>query len=60
VDDKKVAEEVFLAAECGKVMEDGGYKAPTSSPYAKYSIMEREFDPAQPEAYLQSFAIKRV
>lgn len=60
VDYKKIAEEVFLSAECGKIMEEGGYQAPTTSPYPKHTIMGREFDPAQPEAYLQNFVIKRV
>ena len=60
VDYKKIAEEVFLSAECGKVMEAEGYKPPATSPYAGATIMGKEFDPAQPEAYLQSFAIKRV
>ncbi len=59
IDYKKVAEEVYLATDAQKVMADMGIPAPTVT-YAKYSIMGKEFDPAQPEAYAKSFAITRV
>jgi nitrate/nitrite transport system substrate-binding protein len=55
---KKVADEVFLAAECSEIMAEQGAKAPASG-YAKHVIMGKEFDPAQPEKYLESFPIKR-
>ncbi|MEI6413675.1 MAG: CmpA/NrtA family ABC transporter substrate-binding protein [Pseudomonadota bacterium] len=57
VDYKKIAEEVFLAADCGRMMKDLGYPVPSGT-YKKHVIMGKEFDPAQPDQYLQSFAIK--
>lgn len=58
VDYKKIAEEVFLAADCGKIMKQQGYEAPTTT-YTKHVIMGKEFDPSKPEDYLNTFAIKR-
>jgi len=58
VDYKKIAEEVFLAADCARVMRDEGFTAPESV-YKKHVILGKEFDPADPEGYLASFAIKR-
>jgi nitrate/nitrite transport system substrate-binding protein len=59
VDYKKVAEDVYAATECGKVMKELGY-APPENTYRKYVIMGKEFDPAAPEAYVQGFAIKKI
>lgn len=59
VDYKKVAEEVYLAADCAKVMKDLGYAVPETT-YESYTIMGKSFDPAQPEAYVESFDIKRA
>ncbi len=60
---KKLAEEVYLATDAQKLMAemklDGPYGKPPSTTYAKYTIMGKEFDPAKPEAYVNSFAIKR-
>jgi nitrate/nitrite transport system substrate-binding protein len=53
-----IAEEVFLATDCAKVMADLGHKAPTET-HKKHVIMSREFDPNKPEDYLNSFAIRR-
>ncbi|MEJ5359816.1 MAG: CmpA/NrtA family ABC transporter substrate-binding protein [Desulfobacterales bacterium] len=58
VDYKTIAERVFLASECKKVMEELGHRAPQTT-YARHTIMGREFDPADPEGYLKSFAIRR-
>jgi nitrate/nitrite transport system substrate-binding protein len=64
VDYKKIAEEVYLATDAQKLMAEmklnGPYATPPRVTYAKYSIMGKEFDPAQPEAYAKSFAITRV
>lgn len=57
VDYKKIAEEVFLAADCGRMMKELGYPVPSGT-YKKHVIMGKEFDPATPDQYLQSFAIK--
>lgn len=58
VDYGKIAEQVFLAAECKDVMTKQGYKAPEAT-YTKHVIMAKEFDPTRPEEYLKSFAIRR-
>ncbi|MAZ19292.1 MAG: nitrate ABC transporter substrate-binding protein [Ahrensia sp.] len=59
VDYKTVAEQVYLAADCAKIMQDLGYEAPDVT-YESYTIMGKTFDPAEPEAYVDSFAIKRA
>jgi nitrate/nitrite transport system substrate-binding protein len=59
VDYKGVAEQVYLAADCRKVMEDLGYTAPAES-YKSHMIMGKTFDPAEPAAYVDSFAIKKA
>jgi nitrate/nitrite transport system substrate-binding protein len=56
VDYKAVAEQVYLAADAKKVMEDLGYEAPDIT-YKSHTIMGKTFDPAEPEAYVASFAI---
>lgn len=58
VDYKKIAEQVYLTADCGKIMKDLGMPVPTET-YKSYQIMGKTFDPSQPEAYVNSFAIKR-
>lgn len=57
IDYQKIAEEVYLAADTGKIMKDLGYSAPDST-YKKYVIMGKEFDYTKPEEYASSFAIK--
>lgn len=59
VDYKAIAEQVYLAADCGRLMRELGYPAPEAT-YAKHVIMGKEFDPAQPDEYLRSFAIARA
>lgn len=59
VDYKGIAEEVYLAADCGKLMKDLGYEPPNTT-YAKYTIMGKEFDYNKPDAYAKSFAITRA
>ncbi len=58
VDYKKVAEQIFLATDARKRMKDMGLDAPAQN-YRQHTIMGKVFDPAQPEAYLKSFAIRR-
>jgi nitrate/nitrite transport system substrate-binding protein len=53
-----VAEHVFLAADAAKTMRDMGLVVPESS-YRSVQIMGKTFNPAEPQAYLDSFAIKR-
>jgi nitrate/nitrite transport system substrate-binding protein len=58
VDYKKIAEEVYLASDAGQMMKELGYPVPDHT-YESYTIMGKDFDPAKPEEYVQSFAIKR-
>ncbi|MFT4174039.1 MAG: CmpA/NrtA family ABC transporter substrate-binding protein [Rhodocyclaceae bacterium] len=56
---REIAERVFLATEARTRMAEVGLQAPRDS-YAKVKVMGKEFDPAKPDAYLASFAIKRA
>ncbi|MEP3275511.1 MAG: CmpA/NrtA family ABC transporter substrate-binding protein [Stappiaceae bacterium] len=58
VDYKGIAEQVYLAADAGKIMKDLGIEPPSET-YKSYTIMGKTFDPDKPEEYVQSFAIKR-
>jgi len=59
VDYKGVAEQVYLTADCAKIMTDLGLTPPDKT-YENYTIMGKTFDPNEPEAYAKSFAITRV
>ena len=59
VDYQKIAEEVYLAADAGKVMKELGYEPPSKT-YENYTIMGKTFDYTQPEAYVKSFKIGRT
>jgi len=59
VDYRKIAEDVYLASDAGKMMKELGYPVPDHT-YESYEIMGKSFDPAEPEAYVASFAIKRT
>jgi nitrate/nitrite transport system substrate-binding protein len=56
---EKVAREVFLATDAAKLMKEVGL-APPAATSKKFTVMKKEFDPAKPDAYLASFAIKRT
>ncbi len=58
VDYQGLAEQVYLATDAAAVMRDMGMTPPTDS-YASYEIMGKTFDPMEPQAYVDSFAIKR-
>ena len=58
VDYKKISEEVYLAADAGRMMKELGYDAPDKT-YENYTIMGKTFDVNKPEEYINSFAIKR-
>src|SRR6266853_2741627 len=58
IDYKAVAEQVFLATDAAKIMREMGLAVPETS-YRTVQVMGKAFDPAQPQAYLDSFAIKR-
>ncbi|PWC38947.1 CmpA/NrtA family ABC transporter substrate-binding protein [Azospirillum sp. TSO22-1] len=59
IDYRKVAEEVFLATDAARLMEENGLTPPERT-YKPFSIMGKEFDPAKPDEYLAGFAIRRV
>ena len=59
VDYKAVAEQVYLATDTAKLMKEVGLAPPTTSSKS-FKVMGKEFDPAKPDDYLKSFAIKRV
>lgn len=59
VDYKAIAEQVYLAADCAAVMKQLGLEPPTTT-YQNYTIMGKTFDPDKPDAYVDSFAIKRT
>jgi nitrate/nitrite transport system substrate-binding protein len=59
LDYKKVAEQVYLAADCGKLMKELGY-APPGKAYQTYKIMGKTFDPEKPAQYVESFAIRKA
>jgi len=54
----QVARQVFLATDAARFMGELGAKAPgDASP--RFKVLGKEFDPADPEGYLGSFAIRR-
>jgi nitrate/nitrite transport system substrate-binding protein len=55
---KQIAEQVYLAGDTAKIMQELGYEPPNKT-YANYTIMGKEFDYTKPEAYVKSFAIRR-
>jgi nitrate/nitrite transport system substrate-binding protein len=59
VDYDKVAKEVFLATDATRLMKEVGLTPPAATS-KKFVVMKKEFDPAKPEQYLKSFAIKRT
>jgi nitrate/nitrite transport system substrate-binding protein len=56
---KDIAEQVFLLTDARKRMAELGQKAPDNG-YRKFKVMGKEFDPMQPGAYVDSFAIRRT
>jgi nitrate/nitrite transport system substrate-binding protein len=54
-----VAQQVLLASGAARVMRDLGQTPPEASTKT-FVVMGKTFDPAAPEAYLQSFAIRRA
>jgi len=58
VDYAGIANQVFLATDAAKVMTEMGLAAPKTTTKT-FSVMGKLFDPAKPEEYVASFAIKR-
>jgi nitrate/nitrite transport system substrate-binding protein len=59
VDYAKIAREVYLATDAARLMKEVGMTPPAATT-KKFAVMGKEFDPAKPDAYLASFAIKRT
>ena len=58
VDYAAVAKQVFLATDTAKLMKEAGLTPPASTSKS-FVVMGKTFDPAKPEEYVKSFAIKR-
>ena len=58
-DYKAVSEQVYLAAECDKLIEELGYEK-RGATYKKHFIMGKEFDPTKTEEYVKSFPINNL
>ena len=59
VDYQKVAKQVFLATDASRLMKEVGLTPPEATSKT-FSVMGKTFDPAKPEEYIASFAIKRT
>jgi nitrate/nitrite transport system substrate-binding protein len=59
VDYRSVAEQVYLAADCGKIMKELGY-TPPSETYRQHVIMGKPFEVERAREYLDGFPIKRI
>ena len=56
---KAISEQVYLATDAQAVMKEMG-QTPPDITYKSHTIMGKTFDPAEPESYIDSFAIKRT
>lgn len=59
VDYAGVARQVYLATDAARLMKEAGLTPPAATTKS-FSVMGKAFDPARPEEYLASFAIKRA
>ena len=59
VDYAGVAKQVFLATDTTKLMKEVGLTPPAATSKS-FVVMGKTFDPAKPEDYVNSFAIKRA
>lgn len=57
---RQIAERVFLLTDARRHMKDLKQPVTDGPGYRKHTIMGKEFDPAKPEDYLRSFAIRRT
>ena len=58
VDYRAVAQQVFLATDTAKLMKEVGLSPPATTSKT-FVVMGKTFDPAKPDEYVKSFAIKR-
>src|SRR3954467_6458370 len=59
VDYKGVAQQVFLATDTARLMQEAGLTPPAERSKS-FVVMGKTFDPGKPEDYIKSFAIKRM
>jgi nitrate/nitrite transport system substrate-binding protein len=59
LDYKKIAEQVYLAAECDKISRELGYPSHAQT-YTTHTILGKVFDPHNAAAYARSFAISNL
>jgi len=59
IDYDGIAKQVFLATDTARLMEEVGMTPPKATTKT-FVVMGKTFDPSQPEAYLDSFAIRKV
>jgi nitrate/nitrite transport system substrate-binding protein len=64
VDYAAIAQQVFLATDSAKLMDEIGLTPPSAwhagSPTKTFVVMGKTFDPDKPEDYIRSFAIRRA
>jgi nitrate/nitrite transport system substrate-binding protein len=59
VDYATIASQVYLATDAAKIMKEVGLTPPATTTKT-FAVMGKTFDPAKPEDYIKSFAIKRA
>ena len=59
VDYRAVAEQVYLATDTAKLMQEMGLSAPATA-YKSFSVMGKRFDPDRPDDYLAGFKIRKA
>jgi nitrate/nitrite transport system substrate-binding protein len=59
VDYAGVARQVYLATDTARLMKEVGLTPPETSS-KRFKVMGKEFDPAKPDDYVASFAIRRT
>lgn len=59
VDYAAIARRVYLATDAARLMKEVGLEPPTETSKT-FSVMGKPFDPADPEGYIASFAIRRT
>jgi nitrate/nitrite transport system substrate-binding protein len=59
VDYAGIAKQVYLATDAARLMKEAGLTPPGATTKT-FSVMGKTFDPAKPEDYISSFAIRRT
>jgi nitrate/nitrite transport system substrate-binding protein len=59
VDYQAVARQVYLATDTSKLMKEVGLTPPATTTKT-FAVMGKPFDPAKPDDYVKSFAIKKA